>query len=63
VRANAGPTAEVLAKQLHRPLFYVEELMRESEAAGIVERNDDGWRLTERAERQYGAALRGLTAA
>lgn len=32
-------------------------LMRESERAGVVERVEGVWRLTERARREYGWAL------
>ena len=37
------------------------ELLRESEAAGIVEPSSSGWRLTPGAEERFGDALRGLT--
>lgn len=38
-------------------------LLRESARMGIVERTEDGWRLTRRADLEYGAAFRGLPAA
>jgi hypothetical protein len=35
-------------------------LLEESEAMGVVERTGDAWKLTSRAERRYGQALRNL---
>jgi hypothetical protein len=36
-------------------------VLQESEAGGLVERCDGGWRLTDRAERRYGQHLRNLS--
>lgn len=53
-------TSAELARTLRRPLAYVEELLRESEAMGVVERAAGGWRLTAAAETRFGAALRSI---
>ena len=35
--------------------------MAESEAMGVVERINAGWRLSEAGERRFGTALRAMT--
>jgi len=35
--------------------------MAESEAMGVVERINGGWRLSEAGERRFGTALRAMT--
>jgi hypothetical protein len=54
-------TTSDLAARLRLPADYIEEMLGESQAGGIVERRADGWRLTPRAERRWGPALRGMT--
>ena len=49
-----------LARLLNRGPEWVERLMAESEAEGVVERVNGGWRLSEAGEARYGRALRAL---
>ena len=58
--APHGLTTEELARSLQRSSEFVEDLLQESIDAGIVERTPAGWRLSEWAERRFGAALRSL---
>jgi hypothetical protein len=52
-------TTPELADRIGLPERRVDELLAESEADGILERDSAGrWRLTAEAELQYGAALR-----
>ena len=53
-------TAELAARIGVDPTALL-ELLRESEAAGIVEPSPSGWRVTASAELRHGAALRGLS--
>jgi Mn-dependent DtxR family transcriptional regulator len=61
-RAPAGGTrtSADLGRRLGLSPRAVEDLLDESERAGLVERHADGWRLTARAERKFGPHLRGL---
>jgi DNA-binding IclR family transcriptional regulator len=52
-------TAELAARVGVTPAA-MREMLEESQAAGIVEPSPSGWRITPRAEREYGPALRAL---
>ena len=49
-----------LARRLNRSSLWVEQLLSETEADGIVERVGTGWRLSDAGERRFGRALRSL---
>ena len=38
----------------------VQPIVRQLDRAGLIERGDDGWRLTAQAEMHYGWALRAM---
>ena len=50
-----------LGRLLNRGQDWIERLMAESEAMGVVERINGGWRLSEAGERRFGTALRAMT--
>ena len=60
-RHPASRSTADLGRLLNRGQDWVERLMAESEAMGIVERAGDGWRLSAAGERRFGTALRALT--
>jgi len=59
---KSGLTTRQLARGLEIRDYKLEKMLAESEAGGIVERGPGGWRLTERAEREFGPVLRGVWA-
>ncbi len=49
-----------LARSLRLSPEHVEDLLKESLLAGVVEKTPAGWRLSEWAERRFGQALRSV---
>jgi len=50
-----------LARRLRRSEAFVDELLVESEAMGVVESTPGGWQLSDQGERRFGRAFRNLS--
>lgn len=60
VTPGAAITERTIAEATRSSPARVAELLAEDQQRGIVVRAGGGWRLSRRAERAYGAALRSL---
>lgn len=58
--AAAGLSEAAIARATNQTVERVMELLGEEWQRGLVEPTGRGWRLTDEAERRFGAALRAL---